>query len=112
MNLHNLLCITPTVQKSSAGRLVLTDPMNVDQYRMTAIPLLKMAVMLFYVVHWSRHRYMRLKVWTVTSCSVTENVNRIGVQICKDAQQVVNVVHNAGLAQLVARLKPVIVVKG
>lgn len=30
----------------------------------------------------------------------------------KDAQQVVNVVHNAGLAQLVARLKPVIVVKG
>lgn len=30
----------------------------------------------------------------------------------KDAQQVVNVVHNAGLAQLVARLKPVIVIKG
>jgi tRNA-splicing ligase RtcB (3'-phosphate/5'-hydroxy nucleic acid ligase) len=30
----------------------------------------------------------------------------------KDAQQVVNVVHNAGLASLVARLKPVIVVKG
>jgi tRNA-splicing ligase RtcB len=30
----------------------------------------------------------------------------------KDVQQVVNVVHNAGLAQLVARLKPVIVVKG
>jgi len=30
----------------------------------------------------------------------------------KDAQQIVNVVHNAGLAQLVARLKPVIVVKG
>jgi tRNA-splicing ligase RtcB (3'-phosphate/5'-hydroxy nucleic acid ligase) len=30
----------------------------------------------------------------------------------KDAQQVVNVVHNAGLAKLVARLKPVIVVKG
>ncbi len=30
----------------------------------------------------------------------------------KDAQQVVNVVHNAGLARLVARLKPVIVVKG
>ncbi len=30
----------------------------------------------------------------------------------KDAQQVVNVVHNAGLATLVARLKPVIVVKG
>jgi tRNA-splicing ligase RtcB (3'-phosphate/5'-hydroxy nucleic acid ligase) len=33
-------------------------------------------------------------------------------QAYKDAQQVVNVVHNAGLAQLVARLKPVIVVKG
>ncbi len=30
----------------------------------------------------------------------------------KDAQQVVNVVHNAGLAKLVARLKPLIVVKG
>ena len=30
----------------------------------------------------------------------------------KDAQQVVNVVHNAGLAKLVARLKPVIVIKG
>ena len=30
----------------------------------------------------------------------------------KDAQQVVNVVHNAGLAKLVARLQPVIVVKG
>ncbi|MBV9229165.1 MAG: RtcB family protein [Chloroflexi bacterium] len=30
----------------------------------------------------------------------------------KDAQQVVNVVHNAGLATLVARLKPLIVVKG
>ena len=30
----------------------------------------------------------------------------------KDAQQVVNVVHNAGLANLVARLKPIIVVKG
>jgi tRNA-splicing ligase RtcB len=30
----------------------------------------------------------------------------------KDAQQIVNVVHNAGLASLVARLKPVIVVKG
>ncbi|HLZ55702.1 MAG TPA: RtcB family protein [Ktedonosporobacter sp.] len=30
----------------------------------------------------------------------------------KDAQQVVNVVHNAGLATLVARLKPVIVIKG
>jgi tRNA-splicing ligase RtcB (3'-phosphate/5'-hydroxy nucleic acid ligase) len=30
----------------------------------------------------------------------------------KDAQQVVNVVHNAGLASLVARLKPLIVVKG
>ncbi len=30
----------------------------------------------------------------------------------KDAQLVVNVVHNAGLASLVARLKPVIVVKG
>jgi hypothetical protein len=35
-----------------------------------------------------------------------------GVQSSKDAQQVVNVVHNAGLAKLVARLKPVIVVKG
>ena len=35
-----------------------------------------------------------------------------GVQASKDAQQVVNVVHNAGLAQLVARLKPVIVIKG
>ncbi len=33
-------------------------------------------------------------------------------QAYKDAQKVVNVVHNAGLAQLVARLKPVIVVKG
>lgn len=30
----------------------------------------------------------------------------------KDAQQIVNVVHNAGLAQLVVRLKPLIVVKG
>lgn len=30
----------------------------------------------------------------------------------KDAQQIVNVVHNAGLAQLVVRLKPVIVIKG
>jgi tRNA-splicing ligase RtcB len=30
----------------------------------------------------------------------------------KDAQQIVNVVHNAGLAKLVARLRPVIVVKG
>ena len=30
----------------------------------------------------------------------------------KDAQKVVNVVHNAGLAKLVARLKPLIVVKG
>ncbi|HZR40755.1 MAG TPA: RtcB family protein [Ktedonobacteraceae bacterium] len=30
----------------------------------------------------------------------------------KDAQRVVNVVHHAGLARLVARLKPVIVVKG
>ena len=30
----------------------------------------------------------------------------------KDAQQIVNVVHNAGLAQLVVRLKPIIVVKG
>jgi hypothetical protein len=35
-----------------------------------------------------------------------------GVQSSKDAQQVVNVVHNAGLAKLVARLRPVIVVKG
>jgi len=35
-----------------------------------------------------------------------------GVQAPKDAQQVVNVVHNAGLAKLVARIKPVIVVKG
>ncbi|GLV56143.1 RNA-splicing ligase RtcB [Dictyobacter sp. S3.2.2.5] len=33
-------------------------------------------------------------------------------QAYKDAQQVVNVVHNAGLAQLVVRLKPMIVVKG
>ncbi len=33
-------------------------------------------------------------------------------QAYKDAQQVVNVVHNAGLAKLVIRLKPVIVVKG
>ncbi|HZU66470.1 MAG TPA: RtcB family protein [Ktedonobacteraceae bacterium] len=33
-------------------------------------------------------------------------------QAYKDAQKVVNVVHNAGLAKLVARLKPVIVVKG
>ncbi|MGH2506793.1 MAG: RtcB family protein [Ktedonobacteraceae bacterium] len=33
-------------------------------------------------------------------------------QAYKDAQQVVNVVHNAGLAKLVARLKPVIVIKG
>ncbi|HEY0753001.1 MAG TPA: RtcB family protein, partial [Ktedonobacteraceae bacterium] len=30
----------------------------------------------------------------------------------KDAQQVVNVVHNAGLANLVARLKPLVVIKG
>jgi len=30
----------------------------------------------------------------------------------KDAQQVVNVVHNAGLAKLVTRVKPLIVVKG
>jgi site-specific DNA recombinase len=35
-----------------------------------------------------------------------------GVQASKDAQLVVNVVHNAGLASLVVRLKPVIVVKG
>jgi RNA-splicing ligase RtcB len=35
-----------------------------------------------------------------------------GVQASKDAQQIVNIVHNAGLAQLVACLKPVIVVKG
>ncbi len=33
-------------------------------------------------------------------------------QAYKDAQEVVNVVHNAGLAKLVARLKPIIVVKG
>lgn len=33
-------------------------------------------------------------------------------QAYKDAQQVVKVVHNAGLAKLVARLKPLIVVKG
>lgn len=33
-------------------------------------------------------------------------------QAYKDAQQVVNVVHNAGLAKLVARLKPIVVVKG
>jgi tRNA-splicing ligase RtcB (3'-phosphate/5'-hydroxy nucleic acid ligase) len=33
-------------------------------------------------------------------------------QAYKDARQVVNVVHNAGLAKLVARLKPVIVIKG
>ena len=33
-------------------------------------------------------------------------------QAYKDAQRVVNVVHNAGLAKLVARLKPVIVIKG
>jgi len=30
----------------------------------------------------------------------------------KDTQQVFNVVHHGGLAKLVARLKPVIVVKG
>ena len=30
----------------------------------------------------------------------------------KDAQKIVEVVHNAGLAQLVVRLKPLIVVKG
>jgi RNA-splicing ligase RtcB len=35
-----------------------------------------------------------------------------GVQASKDAQEVVNVVHNAGLARLVVRLKPLIVVKG
>jgi hypothetical protein len=35
-----------------------------------------------------------------------------GVGVSKDAQQVVNVVHNAGLAKLVARLKPVVVIKG
>ncbi len=33
-------------------------------------------------------------------------------QAYKDAQLVVNVVHNAGLAKLVVRLKPIIVVKG
>lgn len=33
-------------------------------------------------------------------------------QAYKDAQQVVNVVHNAGLAKLVVRVKPVIVIKG
>ncbi|GCE46395.1 tRNA-splicing ligase RtcB [Thermosporothrix hazakensis] len=33
-------------------------------------------------------------------------------QAYKDAQNVVNVVHDAGLAKLVARLKPIIVVKG
>jgi tRNA-splicing ligase RtcB len=33
-------------------------------------------------------------------------------QAYKDAQQVVNVVHNAGLTKLVVRLKPLIVVKG
>ena len=33
-------------------------------------------------------------------------------QAYKDAQMVVNVVHNAGLAKLVARLKPIVVVKG
>jgi len=33
-------------------------------------------------------------------------------QAYKDAQDVVNVVHNAGLSKLVVRLKPVIVVKG
>ncbi|GCF10706.1 RtcB family protein [Dictyobacter arantiisoli] len=33
-------------------------------------------------------------------------------QAYKDAQQVVNVVHNAGLASLVVRLKPIVVVKG
>jgi len=33
-------------------------------------------------------------------------------QAYKDAQQVVNVVHNAGLAKLVARLRPIIVIKG
>jgi len=33
-------------------------------------------------------------------------------QAYKDAQQVVNVVHNAGLASLVVRLKPMVVVKG
>ncbi len=30
----------------------------------------------------------------------------------KDAQQIVNVVHSAGLAQLVVRLKPLVVIKG
>ncbi|MBA2284174.1 MAG: RtcB family protein, partial [Ktedonobacteraceae bacterium] len=33
-------------------------------------------------------------------------------QAYEDAQQVVNVVHNAGLAKLVVRVKPVIVIKG
>jgi len=33
-------------------------------------------------------------------------------QAYKDAQKIVEVVHNAGLAQLVVRLKPIIVVKG
>ena len=33
-------------------------------------------------------------------------------QAYKDAQKVVNVVHNAGLAKLVARVRPVIVIKG
>jgi len=35
-----------------------------------------------------------------------------GVHASKDAQQIVNVVHNANLAKLVARLKPIIVIKG
>ena len=34
-----------------------------------------------------------------------------GVQASKDTQEVVNVVHNAGLARLVVRLKPLIIVK-
>ncbi|GCE02768.1 RtcB family protein [Dictyobacter aurantiacus] len=33
-------------------------------------------------------------------------------QAYKDAQQAVNVVHNAGLASLVVRLNPIVVVKG
>jgi tRNA-splicing ligase RtcB (3'-phosphate/5'-hydroxy nucleic acid ligase) len=60
----------------------------------------------------------RLLLDQLTAQGITVRVHSRGLlseeapSAYKDAQQVVNVVHNAGLAKLVARLKPVIVVKG
>jgi tRNA-splicing ligase RtcB len=60
----------------------------------------------------------RLLLDQLTAQGITVRVHSKGLlseeapSAYKDAQQVVNVVHNAGLAKLVARLKPVIVVKG